>query len=86
MVLCGSHTYKTHRSIFYNQLLLSEQLYPHLRETQQVANERMDTLIAQLAKRDPPPDKAADNLAWVAHMNALKQSAEEIVLDELIYE
>jgi len=63
---------KIHRTIFYNQLLLSEQLYPHLRETQQIANERMDTLIAQLAKLnicDNSPfafnDKAAFRKWWL---------------------
>ena len=77
---------KQHRPILYNQLLLTKRLNPHLHETQQAANERVDTLMAQLAKRNPPPDKATDNLAWAAHMNALKHSAEEIVLSELIYD
>ena len=77
---------KEHRPVLYNQLLLAEQLNSHLHETQQAANERMDTLMAQLTKRDPPPDKATNNLAWAAHMNALKHSAEEIILGELIYE
>ena len=77
---------KEHRPILYSQLLLTEKLYPHLRDAQQAANERMDTLIAQLVKRDPPPDKAADSLAWAAHMNMLRHSAEEIVLHEIIYE
>jgi len=77
---------KQHRPILYNQLVRAERLYPHLYETQQAANERVNTLMAQLIKLDPPPDKATDNLAWAAHMNALKHSAEEIVLNELIYE
>lgn len=77
---------KTRRPIFYNQLLLSEQLYPHLRETQQTADDRLDTLMTQLVMRDPPPGKATDGLAWAAHMSTLKHAAEEIVLDELIYE
>ena len=77
---------KEHRPVLYNQLLLAGQLNTHLGETQRVANERIDTLMAQLTKRDPPPDKATDNLAWAAHMNALKHSAEEIVLNELIYD
>ena len=31
---------KEHRSIFYNTLLLSERLFPHLREVDETANER----------------------------------------------
>ena len=77
---------KEHRTILYNQLLLTERLYRHLYDTQQAANERIDTLMTQFVKRDPPPNRASDNLAWAAHMNALKHSAEEIVLAELIYE
>jgi len=77
---------KQHKPCLYNQLLRTERLYPHLYETQQTANERMELLMAQLVKRNPPPDKAMDNLAWTAHMNALKHSAEESILNELIYE
>ena len=77
---------KQHRPILYNQLVLTERLYPHLYETQQAAKERVDTLMAQLVKHDLPPDKATDNLAWATHMNALKHSAEENVLTELIFE
>ena len=77
---------KNHRSIFYNRLLLTEELYPHCREIQQTAEERLEIMMAQLLKHDPPPDKATDNLAWAAHMNTLKYTAEELVVHELIYE
>ena len=77
---------KQHKPAFYHQLLMTERLYSHLLETQQAANERMDRLMKQLAKCDPPPDKAKDNLAWAAHMNALKHSAEETIFNELIHE
>ena len=76
---------KDHRPILYNKLLLTETLYPHLRDTQRAAEERMNTLIVQLTQRDPPPDKAADGLVWTAHMNALHHTAEEIILDEIVY-
>ena len=32
---------REHRTIFYNTLLLSEALYPHLRETDETANDRL---------------------------------------------
>ena len=76
---------KGHRPIQYNQLLLSEKLYPHLRNTQRAAQERFDTLMAQLLQRDPPPDKASDQMGWVAHMNSLHRTAEEIIFAELVY-
>jgi hypothetical protein len=77
---------KTHRPILYNQLLLAEKLYPHLRATQRAAEERMDTMMVQLAQRNPPPDKAACSLLWAQHMAGLHHTAEEIIFAELIYE
>ena len=77
---------KEHRPMLYNQLLLTEELYPHLREIQQAASARLDTLMTQLVKCDPPPNKARDALVWTVHMNALRHSAEEVVVHELIYE
>ena len=76
---------REHRPITYSRLLLTERLYPHLREVQRIAAERVESLMEQLAERNPPPDKAADNIAWAAHMNMLKHTAEEMALGELIY-
>ena len=39
----------------------------------------------ELLTKNPTPDKATQQLAWVAHMNSLKAQAEEIVLQELVY-
>ena len=77
---------KEHRPILYNQLLLTKRLHQHLLNTQKAANERMETLMAQLIQSNPPPDRAINQMAWVAHMNALKHLAEENVLAEIIYE
>jgi len=38
---------KTHRPIYYNQLLLSERLFPHLREMNETAQERRDRGISE---------------------------------------
>ena len=77
---------KNHKPILYSQLLSEEKLYPHLRDIGRTAMERLETLLAQLAKRNSPPDKASDQMGWVAHMNALHHSAEEIIFSELVYE
>ena len=76
---------KDHRKVFFNHLLLTEKLYPHLRDIQRAAESRLETMMVQFAKNSPPPDKAVDNLAWAAHMNMLKAQVEEIILSELIY-
>ena len=76
---------REHRPIAYNQLLLSERLFPHLREIQAEAHRLLDKLMSEILALDPPPDKAADSLAWVAHMNTVKHTAEEIMLTEVVY-
>lgn len=79
---------KTHRPILYNSLILQERLYPHLLEIDRAANERMDTLMPQLMKAAGVDEalKAADQMRWVGLMNALKTQAEEMILEELIFD
>jgi hypothetical protein len=74
---------KEHRPALYAELLLSERLFPHLRETEKAVCERMDAMMDALIRRDPPPDKTSDSLAWAAHMNALRHSAEEIAFQTI---
>ena len=76
---------KEHRQITYSRLLLTENLYPHLRETDEAASARMAQAMEALTARESLPDKAGDPMAWTAAMNALKAQAAEIVLHELIY-
>ena len=77
---------KNHRKVFFSHLLLTEKLYPHLRDIQRTAESRLEAMMAQFVNNSPPPDKAIDNLKWAAHMNMLKAQAEEIILSELIYD
>lgn len=72
--------------ILFNDMVLTETLFPHLWEVQQTCEKRMDLLMKELLAKNPAPDKATQQLSWVAHMNSLKAQAEEIDLWELIYE
>ena len=76
---------KEQRPILYNDLILSEQLFPYLKEIGETAARRMEQLEAELLKANPAPDKATQQMAWVQHMNMLRAQAEEIVMNELIY-
>ena len=38
---------REHRTIFYNTLLLSEQLFPHLRDVDETANERRQRGVSE---------------------------------------
>ena len=77
---------KEHRKITYSAMLLSEKLFPHLREVDYEANERLNRMMDVLAKQNPPPDKAKDQMGWVGAMNVMKAQAEESILRELIYD
>ena len=76
---------KTYRPIQYSALLLSERLFPHLREVQEEAENRLESIMSDILVFSPPPDKAADGLAWAAHMTEVRRIAEKMMLDEVVY-
>ena len=71
--------------MLFNDMVLTETLFPHLWEVQQTCEKRMDLLVAELLAKNLAPDKAIQQLAWVAHMSSLKAQTEELVVSELIY-
>ena len=77
---------KEHRPILYNQLLMTEKLYPHLAEIDETANRRLEQMMPQLAEAAGATEqlKARDPMQWVGLMNTCKAQAEEILLAELI--
>ena len=77
---------KEHRPILYNQMLLSEKLYPHLLEIDETAQNRREQMMPQLAKEAGATEelKASDPRKWVGLMNTCKAQAEEILMAELI--
>lgn len=77
---------KEHRPILYNQLLMSEKLYPHLLEIDETAQSRLEQLMPQLTKDAGATEqlKASDPMRWVGLMNTCKAQAEEILMAELI--
>ena len=78
---------KENRPILYSRMLLSETLYPHLLETEETKERRMEELIPKLAETAGATEKlkAADPMKWVGLMNNCKAQAEEILLSELVY-
>ena len=77
---------KEHRPILYNQLLMTEKLYPHLAEIDETANSRLEQMMPRLAESAGATEalKARDPMAWVGLMNTCKAQAEEILLAKLI--
>ena len=78
---------KEHRPLIYNQLLLTEKLYPHLIEIDETAQSRLEQMMPQLAKDAGATEqlKASDPMKWVGLMNTCKAQAEEILMAELIH-
>ena len=77
---------KEHRPLIYNQLLMTEKLYPHLLEIDETAQSRLEQMMPQLAEAACATEalKAADPMQWVGLMNTCKAQAEEILMAELI--
>ena len=77
---------KQHRRGRYTTLLTEGKLNARLHEIDLEANEMLETIIPRLAieRRIDEDLKARDMLRWVAEMNNIKTSAEEIVLQEVV--
>ena len=78
---------REHRPILWNQMILTETLFPHLREIDEAANRRLEQMMPELMKSAGATEemKASDPLTWVGLMNTCKAQAEEVILAELIY-
>ena len=78
---------KEHRRVTYTNLLTSGRLSSHLAEIQQTAQRRMEEIVAQMAKSQGVTEelKASDQMKWVQMMNSIRHSAEEVILNDLIY-
>ena len=78
---------KEHKPIQYNCLLLSGKLWTYLADLNEQAQDRLDRIIEQMKTAEGITEdlKASDPMAWVGAMNNVRNRAEEIILQELIY-
>lgn len=79
---------KNHHPVQYNSLILSGQLWEILAQINEQIQDRLDRTISEMAAAKAVTEdlKAADPMAWVGAMNNIRSRAEEIVLQELIWE
>ncbi|MBQ8551646.1 MAG: TnpV protein [Clostridia bacterium] len=77
---------KQHRRGRYTTLLTEGKLNTRLHEIDLEANEMLNSIIPRLAAERGIDEnlKALDLLRWVAEMNNIKASTEEIVLREVV--
>ena len=78
---------KEHKKAEYTIMFMENTLINHLEEIQETATKRVDEIINKLkAQSNLTEDmKNTDMIYWVGTMNTIKQQAEEIILNELIY-
>ena len=71
----------------YTGMLLNGTLNSHLEEVDRQANEMMERLTRQMAEKQCVTErlKAEDQMKWVQMMNSIRHSAEEVILNDLIY-
>ena len=77
---------RKHRKPLYDGILMDGTLNAHLEETDREAERLFDQLTREPAKHEGITEtlKAADQMAWVRRMNAIRQAAEEIVRKDWI--
>ena len=78
---------RKHREALYTIMLMENTLNPHLEEIDCQAQEMEQQLISQLTQQEGITEqlKAENQMEWVARMNIIRNRADEIVLNDLIY-
>ena len=78
---------KNHKKVEYSIMLIDGKLNRYLHEIDVVCTDRVKSIIAELVKQENVTEelKATNQLEWVQAMNNIKNRAEEIVFNEIIY-
>lgn len=78
---------REYRKALYTSLQLGGKLNRYLADIDQQTQERLDTIIQQLAQARGITEalKAANPIVWVERMNNIRSMAEEIVNAEIIF-
>lgn len=76
------------RKILYTNLLTKGKLTAHLAEIDKLAEDMFFRLVKQIAEREGVNEKlkAKDQMQWVRKMNNIRNRAEEIVNNKIIYQ
>lgn len=79
---------KTYKKAEYTILLIDGKLNSYLYEVDIACEERIRTIISQLVKQENVTEelKANNQMEWIKQMNNIKNRAEEIALNEIIFE
>ena len=74
--------------ILYNVLILTEKIFPHLFEVDEIAQNRFNVLMEQMKiQRNVTEDMKQQNpMLWVREMNNIRACVDEIIIKEIICE
>ena len=69
--------------ILFNDMVLTETLFPHLWEIQETATARMEQMMEELTKKNGVTEemKSENPMQWVQTMNRLHAEAEEQIVN-----
>ena len=78
---------KEYRPAMYSLYMLEDRLVEHLNLVDDEAQERMNILVRQMLEKQGITEemKAHDQMEWVRAVNNIRNAAEEIVHNEIIY-
>ena len=78
---------RNHKQALYTGMMLEDTLNRHLEQVDKEANMLLEKLMTQMMQEQGLTEelKSRNQMLWVQQMNNLRQSAEEVVLKELIY-
>ena len=78
---------KEHNPMMFNDLVLDGQIWTYLADLNEQAQERLSLIVEQMKVAEGVTEelKASDQMDWVRAMNSIRNRAEEIVLNEIVY-
>ena len=73
--------------MMFNDFVLEGQIWAYLADLNEQAQERLSLIVEQMKVSEGVTEelKASDQMAWVRAMNSIRNRAEEIVLNEIVY-
>ena len=78
---------RNHKKVTYSGLLLSGKLKAHVEDIDRQAEEMFSLLVEQKKQAEGITEqlKSTDQMEWVRRMNSIRNRANEIVLNEVIF-
>ena len=78
---------KEHHKSYYTVLFMEGKLFEHLAEIDETCHKCLKDMITKMAEHEGIMEqlKSTDQMSWAQKMNNIRNRAEEIVLNEYVY-